>query len=324
VDERASFGMSWTMGDYDLDGKQDLYVVGMSSTTARRLEQLELGRDEFEKHQAMRMKMAYGNRLYLGGEGGKLAQADFADQVARTGWSWGSTSFDYDLDGDLDLYVGNGFLSRKSARDYCTTFWRHDIYTGDSKTDPELDAFFKDEFQRAITEGVSWNGFEHNKLFRNTAIDAAGAKPGFVEVGWPRGAALEEDSRAVISDDLDLDGRPDLVVALSRARAGEVSGESLEERVVVLRNTLVDEPRYITVRLGTGRATVGAVVEIRTSARTHLRKRVLGDSLQSQHAPAWTIGLAADETVEEVTVTWPDGTRKKLHKPSVNSQVVLD
>ncbi len=38
-----AFGMSHTFGDYNLDGAIDFLTVGMSSTTARRLEQLRLG-----------------------------------------------------------------------------------------------------------------------------------------------------------------------------------------------------------------------------------------------------------------------------------------
>ena len=37
IDERHAFGMSLTFADYDLDSNLDFYMVGMSSTTAKRL-----------------------------------------------------------------------------------------------------------------------------------------------------------------------------------------------------------------------------------------------------------------------------------------------
>ncbi|MFP6855429.1 MAG: VCBS repeat-containing protein, partial [Opitutales bacterium] len=45
---RHGFGMSHVFGDINGDGRQDLYFVGMSSTTARRLDRLGIVRDDFE------------------------------------------------------------------------------------------------------------------------------------------------------------------------------------------------------------------------------------------------------------------------------------
>ena len=98
------------------------------------------------------MKLGYGNRLFLGGDKG-LSQAPYNDLLARTGWSWGCTAFDFDNDGDEDLYIANGHLSRKSCKDYCTTFWRHDIYTGGSKEDPLLKTFFDELGGKSIAPG---------------------------------------------------------------------------------------------------------------------------------------------------------------------------
>ena len=75
VDEPANFGMSHTLADFDADGQLDLYVTGMASTTARRLEALGLGRNEYPAHQRMRPRMGYGNRLYYGNGKGQLKQS---------------------------------------------------------------------------------------------------------------------------------------------------------------------------------------------------------------------------------------------------------
>ncbi|MCA9719551.1 MAG: VCBS repeat-containing protein, partial [Myxococcales bacterium] len=252
--ERASFGMGHTMADYDGDGLLDLFVVGMSSTTARRLEQLGLGRDEFDRHQQMRMKMAYGNRMYVSDGKGHFREASFGAAVARTGWSWGASSFDADLDGQIDIYVANGNQSRGSAEDYCTTFWRHDIYNETESLDPELNAYFLDSFQDVIDRGVSWNGYEHNKLFLGRVTPSAE----FQELGFQLGVAFEDDSRSVVVDDLDLDGRPDLIVMFSRSRAGKIAGETQMERVAVFKNVWEHEHHWIGVRLGGARSPIGA------------------------------------------------------------------
>ncbi|MDP6424765.1 MAG: VCBS repeat-containing protein, partial [Planctomycetota bacterium] len=134
-DFRFSFGMSHVLGDFNRDGNPDLYMVGMGSTTARRLEAMGTKRTDFPEIDKHRMMLAYGNRLLLGDGAGGMAQSPHNDRVARTGWAWGSTAFDFDNDGDEDIYVGNGNISGKTAQDYCTHFWRHDIYEGNSRSD---------------------------------------------------------------------------------------------------------------------------------------------------------------------------------------------
>ena len=166
VGERHAFGMSHATGDFDGDGRLDLYMVGMSSTTARRLDQLGLNRPGFEQHAKYRMPMAYGNRMLLRRDG-RFVAADRQDQVARTGWSWGCTATDFDNDGDVDLYVANGHISGKSTKDYCTRYWCHDIYAGGSQPDKTLSEFFSTKLYPALGHEVSWNGYEHNVLFLN-------------------------------------------------------------------------------------------------------------------------------------------------------------
>ncbi len=90
--ERLGFGMSHTLGDWNDDGQLDLYMVGMSSTTARRLDGLGAARDSHPDYTAKRAPMTFGNRLLLGGGGGKFEQPGYANSAARTGWAWGCTT----------------------------------------------------------------------------------------------------------------------------------------------------------------------------------------------------------------------------------------
>ena len=138
VPENDAFGMSHTFGDYNADGRLDFFVIGMSSTTARRLDHLGLGRQDFADRTAARGRMGYGNRMFLATANGGFEQAPFNNQVNRSGWSWGSTTLDADNDGRHDLYVCNGFMSGESCKDYCTRYWTHDVYTGASEEDEEL------------------------------------------------------------------------------------------------------------------------------------------------------------------------------------------
>ncbi|MCA9073583.1 MAG: CRTAC1 family protein [Planctomycetaceae bacterium] len=306
IDKRHAFGMSLSFSDYNADSKLDFYMTGMSSTTAKRLHAMGLGQEEFEEHQSNRPEMGYGNRLYLA-DGEDFNQAPFNDQVARTGWSWGSTSFDFDNDGDRDLFVANGHKSKKTAKDYCTSFWCHDIYTGSSTPDPELGEFFQMNANQVFgVEGISWNGFEHNALLMNQNGE------GFMRIDFLAGVSSELDSRNVLSDDLDGDGRVDLVVV---SREPMATGQF----VSVLQNKNDTNANWIGVRLeGSSRPLLGAHVKVTTPSQTHVAAIVAGDSYVSQHAPMAHFGMGDATQVDQIEITWPDGASVKVESPEIN------
>ena len=72
------YGMGCAVGDYDNDGRSDLYVTNY-------------GRNAFYRNQ----------------EDGTFAERAQAAGVADPHWSTSAAFFDYDNDGDLDLYVVN-------------------------------------------------------------------------------------------------------------------------------------------------------------------------------------------------------------------------
>ena len=296
-------------------------MVGMSSTTARRLDQLGLKRDDFPKHAETRAGMAFGNRLYQR-RGDRFVQSTLNDGCARAGWSWGAAGFDVENDGDDDLYVANGHVSGDSATDYCTCFWRRDLYTGSSTEDPVAGRLFTDEFRplafRGLGSGqISWNGFEHNRLFLNLSGQE------FVDVGFLFGVSYETDCRAVVAADLDADGKQDLLVVEHRWN-GERNRMPVQS-LMVHRNTSAGSGHWLGVRLkGTpGISPVGAKVELRGTFGSRERRIVAGDSFRAQHPAVAHFGLGKHTRIAVVRVIWPSGQVSELTDVGVDQYVVL-
>ena len=316
IDQRHTFGMSHVFADFNTDGQLDFYSVGMSSTTARRLDSMGLGREEHKDIDAMRIPMSYGNRLYLA-TGSGFEQPSFNNQVSRTGWSWGCTAFDIDNDADTDIYVANGHQSGKSAQDYCTTFWCHDIYTDDSQTSSSVEQLFSKSMAKLINREISWNGFEHNALLINRK------GKGFFEAGFLMGIAFEGDGRVVVSDDLNNDGQQDLILVEVRSDQKGNAFQTLR----VFANKLKTSNHWIGIRLREGVShfsPIGARVTIKTSTGEQVDSIVTGDSLYSQHSSTAHFGLGNIDNIKSIEVRWANGTIKKLENPEIDTYHLVD
>ena len=302
--DRHFFGMGHTFDDFDEDGQLDFYVIGMSSTTARRLEDMGLGREDLKEHTAMRQAMGYGNRMFLR-RGDGFIKAPFNDQVARTGWSWGTSTFDFDNDGDKDLFVANGHYSGESTQDYCTTFWRHDIYE-EGGADVARDMLFQVESTPLREANISWNGYEHKVLYLKHNGE-------YTNIAYLMGVAFEYDARAVVSEDIDSDGRPDLLVVEHIAQGLS----SAIYKLHVYRNVLPEAGHWVGVDLAPNKevSAIGAQVELVAGGKKQITRIVTGDSFSAQHSNKVHFGLGTDDSIESIRITWVNGEETVVPNP---------
>ena len=141
----------------------------------------------------------------------------------------------------------------------------------------------------------------------------------FVNVAFIMNVALGEDSRNVISDDFNGDGRPDLLVT-STHREWTPDREYNTLRLLINRWPI--QNNWIGVRLqieAGGPSTIGAVIRVRTDSSEQLAHIVTGDSFRSQHAPMKHFGLGSNTAVDSIEVRWPDGTKEVLKNPAINT-----
>jgi len=102
------FGMGASWGDYDGDGREDLYVSNMYSKAGKRVTSW------FDRVDPRFEKMARGNSLFRNGDARfeKVSgEAPPALAVEIAGWSWGGQWGDVSNDGLLDLFVLSGYYS---------------------------------------------------------------------------------------------------------------------------------------------------------------------------------------------------------------------
>ncbi len=203
------YGMGVATGDYDNDGRPDLYVTNYG-----------------------------GNILYHNEGNGRFRDVTEAARVAAGGWSTGAVFVDYDRDGLLDLFVAR-YLEWDFADIWCgaqKTGYRS--YCHPDRFPPAAHALFHNEGGGVFRDvsrssriaahpgkglGVAIDDFDRDgwpdiavandsapqQLFRNRHDGT------FEEVGLARGVAFDEDGRVFAGmgidfADFDGDGWPDL------------------------------------------------------------------------------------------------------------------
>jgi hypothetical protein len=314
-------GMSASFGDYDNDGKLDIYVAnirseerwfGESPTVRRFLVNswrqgiwrtdmplyTEIIRQSGFRFREVFQQMGSGNTLLHNKGDGTFEDVTWAAGANPVGWFWGSGFADFDNDGLLDLYSANGWEYGKKNTDFELEFFNgvvndHRKYKSGYFFDPQN------------YHGVSWHGWEHNRHLRNNGDGT------FSEIGRAADTDLIMNSRGVAFADFWNRGVLDIAVAASTDHHALLRNE-----VGLKRNWIAVEVNGAAGRLpdGTNRDGVGARVTVRAGGKSQMREVVLGDGYGSQNSLRLYYGLGDARQADEIVVRWPRSGRQQTFR----------
>jgi len=307
------FGMSASWADLNNDGLLDLYVANMESPVAHRiLKRLDC---DIEGMDGI-MKMARGNSLLLQKNGGFEHAPDSLGGIGG-GWAWGCAPNDFDLDGRLDVFCTNGYITRSGVGDSNSYYWQHVISSSaEVEMEPTIrlkqianNAAFTAGLNQFGSEGRSFSGYERDKFWLNQGAS------GFSDLSDVSGADFVGDGRAVIAADFDDDGDLDLFL-----------NEMQLDRFHLLRNDIQEKPRgflKVQLRATTGQyQAVGAEVIVQTPEGPCSQVLALGSGYMSCNPPELIFGLGDAETAQ-VEVLWPGGHWESFGEIQADSRVLL-
>jgi hypothetical protein len=208
----AGYGMGVAAGDFDNDGRVDLYVTSLG-----------------------------GNVLLKGDGRGRFADVTAKARVVSAGWSTGAAFLDYDADGDLDLFVVHYLNWQRAAEvecysltglpDYCSPK-TYDLPAQSTLLRNNGDGTFTDDTDRAGLRTATGNGLGvvAGDVDGDGRVDVFVANDGtpnhlwmnrgggrFENAALKMGAAVDLDGKAkagmgVSMADVDVDGDLDLLV----------------------------------------------------------------------------------------------------------------
>jgi hypothetical protein len=255
-------GMSVSLGDTQNRGRLDVFVTNISE----------------------RGYLFQGNNLRLNqlreyGRFVEIAEGPITD----AGWAWGAQFGDLNNDGELELFVTNGFISADPEQDY---------WYGMSLVGGASGRIIEDVRNWPEIGSSSLSGHERSRLFM---VDPEGS---FVDVAAAAGVRDKHDGRAVAFADLFNQGVQDVIVANQRGPA------------LVYRNRIIGKGNWIRLELGgasSNRSAIGTEVTVEWSGG-RLRKVVDGGmGFASQNDRRVHFGLGNAEVADRVTIRWPSG-----------------
>ncbi len=288
-------GMSAAWFDYDHDGKADLYVANMWTAAGQRVvADPHFGPSHTDSLANAYQRHTMGNSLYRNSGDGKFAETTAAQHAGFGRWAWSSGGHDLNNDGEAEIFVTCGMLTNESTTDLNSFFWRQVVAKSPVTAKPS--AAYENGWNainQFIRQEYSWSGHEPNVLHVRRGDR-------YYDFSGVSGLDFADDGRAFAVTDIDGDGRPDLILK-----------SRLAPQVRVLQNDCSEGNHSIAFELrGTqsNRDAIGARIEV--DGQTKWLEA--GSGFLSQHSKRLIFGLGANQTVKEVRITWPSGTRQQF------------
>ena len=262
-------GMNVAYGDILNQGKYAIYVSNISQEGV----------------------LIQGNNLWVPRDGeGSLKYENLARDmgVELGGWSFGAQFGDLNNDGNLDLYLTNGYVSLSRNRSYWYDFSR--VAGGNSK-------IIADAADWPAFQGRSLSGYQQKKVW----INDGAAK--FVDVAQAVGATDTYDGRSIVLADLWNRGVLDVLIA---NQGGPL---------LIYKNTVDPENQWLEFALEgskSNRSAIGARVTLYWNGRQQVQEVSGGSGFAAQNDRRLHFGLGKNPQIEKAVIRWPSGVVQTL------------
>ncbi|WP_421794909.1 VCBS repeat-containing protein [Haliscomenobacter sp.] len=298
------FSMGCDAADFNNDGKIDLATLDMLPED-NATQKMHSGAENYDKVQMLFQNGFHyqfsRNMLQLNNGDGTFSEMGQLAGVSNTDWSWSALFADYDLDGQKDLFVTNGYVKDYTNMDFLR-------FSAELASESERKLSQKELIQ-ALLEKMPGSKTE-NYMFHNRG-DLHFAK---VTKDW--GLAGQGFSSGAAYADLDNDGDLDLVI------------NKIDEAAGLYRNnaeTLTGN-QYLKIQLqdqAPNIEAIGTQVKVFTRDGQQIQQQMPSRGYASSVERHLIFGLGKNKQVDSIVVVWNDGQKQVLNNVKSNQTLQI-
>lgn len=292
---KPSYTMGIALGDLNQDLISDIYISNIVTMNKDEKYVLPSADTEmkFNPEKLARMRVVEANDLFLSRIISDV-QFELSDKVGRgyssTGWSWDADFFDFDNDGDDDLYVLNGM------NDYLVYSQENPYYQEPIKNN-EVEVLFPKSNREENVFFINDSGMLNN-------------------VSMGSGLDFTSNGRSAIYLDIDNDGDLDIITNDYHEKSRVLLNHSETLNNNWLKLSLSGDPTK-----GVNLDAIGSKVIVETADGLKRTRELSGTiGYMSVHSKQLHFGLGAHKSAE-ITIIWPNGERSVMS--SINANQVL-
>ncbi len=295
------YGMGVDIADANNDAKQDIFVLDMAANDHKRSKTLmaSMNTARFDylinKADFHHQYMYNSFQLNLGDD--KFSNISQLSKTSNTDWSWSVLMSDYDLDGDKDIYVTNGY--RRYALD---NDLQRKVFDARRRYGNNVPTALKKELYYEMPSEKLPNILFENKGnldFKNNANTW-----GLDDYTFSNGAA---------QGDFDNDGDLDLVI------------NNMDENALLYKNNTIENKgvNYLKLKFKGSSSESFPKVTVQYAGKKQFieAKRIRGYRSSQENSALFGLGTTAK--VDTLLVVWPSGKTEQLLDIAANQTITL-
>ncbi|MCF6180884.1 VCBS repeat-containing protein [Lutibacter sp.] len=296
----SRFSMGNDVADINHDGFPDIMTLDMMPEQEKYLKSSLTDVDA--QYHKIREKLGYKpqfsrNMLQINHQGQYFTDVALFAGVAATDWSWTPLLADFNLDGELDLFVSNGIYRRLNDLDYLKIFTdkatKRNISTSRLYDEKALEIMPKAAVHNYIFKGTNHLKFE----------DKSG-------VWFPKTPTVSSGSTYA---DLDNDGDLDLVINNYNTKPSILKNNSKNKTYLKLSFKTTSKNKFA----------LGTKVFAYNNGQLQYRALQSTHGFQSSVEPVLYFGFDTAKKVDSLRIIWPNNTTQILINVKTNQNLVL-